>query len=70
LITPFSNRTLIVLIGGVLISFLLAFLSLSLLNSKFRQRIAEKAIASGCDDYITKPIKKNELLKKIEKLLS
>jgi PAS domain S-box-containing protein len=42
LITPFSSRTLIVLIGGVLISFLLAFLSLSLLNSKFRQRIAEK----------------------------
>ena len=42
LITPFSNRTLLVLIGGVLISFLLFFLSLSLLNSKFRQRIAEK----------------------------
>ena len=30
----------------------------------------EKAIASGCNDYITKPIKKDELLKKIEKLLS
>ena len=30
----------------------------------------EKAIASGCNDYLAKPIKKNELLKKIEKLLS
>ena len=30
----------------------------------------EKAMAAGCDDYITKPIKIDELLKKIEKLLS
>jgi signal transduction histidine kinase len=30
----------------------------------------EKAMTAGCDDYITKPIKKDELLKKIEKLLS
>jgi CheY-like chemotaxis protein len=30
----------------------------------------KKAIAAGCDDYITKPIKIDELLKKIEKLLS
>ena len=41
LIAPFSNRTLIVLISGVLISFLLSFLSLSLFNSKFRLQIAE-----------------------------
>ena len=30
----------------------------------------EKAIAAGCDDYIPKPIKTDELLKKIEKLFS
>jgi CheY-like chemotaxis protein len=30
----------------------------------------EKAIAAGCNDYITKPIKKDELLEKIEKILS
>jgi CheY-like chemotaxis protein len=30
----------------------------------------EKAMTAGCNDYITKPIKIDELLKKIEKLLS
>ena len=30
----------------------------------------EKAIAAGCDDYIAKPIKIDELLEKIEKLFS
>lgn len=30
----------------------------------------EKALAAGCEDYISKPIKKDELLQKIEKLLS
>ena len=30
----------------------------------------EKALSAGCNDYIAKPIKKDELLEKIEKLLS
>ena len=29
----------------------------------------EKSIAAGCNDYITKPIKKDELFRKIEKLI-
>ncbi len=28
----------------------------------------EKAIEAGCNDYISKPIKKNELLKKMERI--
>lgn len=31
---------------------------------------AEKAIAAGCDDYDTKPVEINRLLKKIETLLN
>jgi len=30
----------------------------------------QKAIEAGCDDYVTKPIKKEELLKKINAFLS
>jgi len=30
----------------------------------------EKALAAGCNDYISKPINADELLKKIEKLFS
>jgi two-component system, cell cycle response regulator DivK len=31
---------------------------------------ASKAIDSGCNDYIAKPIRKQELLRKIETLMS
>jgi CheY-like chemotaxis protein len=31
---------------------------------------SEKAIKAGCDDYITKPIKKEELIRKVEKWLN
>ena len=30
----------------------------------------EKAIAAGCDDYVTKPIDLRELLQKAEKLIN
>ena len=31
---------------------------------------SEKAMKAGCDDYITKPIKKEELIRKVEKWLN